>query len=172
MQTDLEELKRRAQAHLAEDIEFRRYVRDHHISDHPLRERVAELLAGVDCQQCANCCRETRVPVTRAEIASIAAHLRMTPWEVGRMYTETGEGKDEILLKQTGGQCVFLDHGQCITYAARPEPCRQFPAIALHADLLGNRMSSVCRQASICPVVFEALEEFKHRTGFHARNLA
>jgi hypothetical protein len=30
-------------------------------------------------------------------------------------------------------------------------------------------MTSVCRQAAICPVVFEALEEFKHLTGFHPK---
>lgn len=170
MLKDLDEIRRLAQAHAAEDLELRRHVHDHHISDHPLRERVAELLATFNCQQCANCCRETRVPVSEAEIKSIAAFLKMTPWEAARMYTEKGDQAGEILIKQPAGQCVFLDGGQCIVYEARPEPCRQFPAIALHADLLGNRMSSVCRQASICPVVFEALEEFKHRTGFHPRH--
>ncbi|HNY41959.1 MAG TPA: YkgJ family cysteine cluster protein [Bryobacteraceae bacterium] len=169
MLTNPDELRRRAQEHSAEDLEFRRHVRDHHISDHPLRERVAELLGGIDCRECANCCRETRVPINEAEIRAIAAELKMTPWEARRLYTETGEEAGEILIKQASDQCVFLDSGQCLVYGARPEPCRQFPAITLHADVLGNRMSSVCRQASICPVVYEALEEFKHTTGFHPR---
>jgi Fe-S-cluster containining protein len=170
MLTDLDELRRLAHAHAAEDLEFRRHVHDHHISDHPLRQHVAGLLASFDCQECANCCRETRVPVSDGEVATIAACLKMTPWEAARMYTEKGEEAGEILIRQMNGQCIFLDRGQCIVYEARPEPCRQFPAIALHADLLGNRMSSVCRQASICPVVFEALEEFKRKTGFRARH--
>lgn len=169
MLTDLDEIRRRARAHAAEDVEFRRHVHDRHISDQPLRHHVAELLAGYDCQQCANCCRETIVPVGESEIAAIAGFLKMTPWEASRMYTVKGAETGEIHIKQIAGQCVFLDRGQCIVYDVRPEPCRQFPAIALHAGLLGNRMPSVCRQASICPVVFEALEEFKHRTGFHPR---
>lgn len=169
MLTDLAEIRRLAQEHAAEDMEFRRHIHDHHISDHPLREHVAGLLEGFDCQQCANCCRATRVPVSETEIVVIASLLKMTPWEAARMYTEKGEEAGEIFIRQPDGQCVFLDGGQCIIYESRPEPCKQFPAIALHADLLGNRMSSVCRQASICPVVFEALKQFKHRVGFRPR---
>lgn len=169
MLTDPAEIRRRAREHASEDVEFRRYLHNHHISDHPLRERVAELIAAFDCRKCANCCRQTRVPVSEAEIRAIAAELKMTPREAGRLCTEKGETPGEVLLKQTSDACVFLDDGLCIVYDARPEPCRQFPAIALHADLLGNRMSSVCRQASICPVVYEGLEEFKHRVGFHHR---
>ncbi len=167
MLTDPAEIRRLAEQHAAEDVEFRRFVHNHHISDHPLRERVAGLLAGFDCRQCANCCRQTRVPVSEGEIGAIAADLKMESGRVRQFYTERGDTSDEILLKQVDGACVFLDGGICMVHGARPEPCGQFPAIALHADLLGNRMSSVCRQAAICPVVFQALEEFKHLVGFH-----
>jgi Fe-S-cluster containining protein len=166
MLTDLVEIRRRAQEHAREDVEFRRYVHNHHISDQPLRTRVAELLATFDCSSCANCCRQTRVPVSEAEMGAIARELKMTPFEARRMYTEKGETAEELLIRQCGDECVFLDEGECMVYAARPEPCGQFPAIALHADLLGNRMSSVCWQAAICPIVYEALEEFKHNVGF------
>jgi hypothetical protein len=169
MLTDPDEVRRLARLHEAEDLEFRRYVHDHHISDRPLRERVAGLLAEFDCTKCGNCCRQTRVEVSEVEIAAIAEDLAMDAGKVKQMYTERGADSSEVLLDQPGGACVFLDGGLCMVYEARPEACRQFPAIALHADLLGNRMSSVCRQAGICPVVFEALEEFKHLTGFHPK---
>ncbi len=172
MLTDPAEIRRLAEQHADEDVEFRRLVHNHHVPDHPLRERVAGLLAGFDCRQCANCCRETRVPVSEGEIEAIAAGLNMESGHVRRFYTERGDSPDETLLKQVDDACVFLDGGLCMIYDTRPEPCRQFPAIALHADLLGNRMSSVCRQAAICPVVFEALEEFKHLVGFHAKRRA
>jgi len=169
MLTDPAEIRLLAEQHATEDVEFRRFVHDHHISDRPLRERVAGLLAAFDCRQCANCCRETRVPVNEGEIEAIAADLKMECGRVRQLYTERGDSSDEILLKQVDDACVFLDGGLCMIYDARPQPCRQFPAIAMHADLLGNRMPSVCRQAAICPVVFGALEEFKHLTGFHPR---
>ncbi len=169
MLTDPAEIRRLAEQHADEDVEFRRFVHNRHISDHPLRDSVAGLLAGFDCRECANCCRETRVPVSDGEIEAIAADLNMESRRVKQFYTERGDSSDETLLKQVDDACVFLDGGQCMIYDARPEPCRQFPAIALHADLLGNRMSSVCRQAAICPVVFEALEEFKHLVSFHPR---
>lgn len=172
MLTDPAEIRRLAEQHAAEDVEFRRFVHNHHVSDHPLRERVARLLSCFDCRECANCCRETRVPVSDREIEAIAADLKMESGRVKQLYTERGDSPDEILLKQADDACVFLDGGLCLVYDARPEPCRQFPAIALHADLLGNRMSSVCRQAAICPVVFEALEEFKHLVGFHPKRRA
>lgn len=170
MLTDPVEIRRLARQHEAEDLEFRRHIHDHHISDHPLRQRAAELLDGFDCTKCSNCCRQTRVQVSDGEIEAIAAYLAMDAGEVGRLYTERGDDSAETLLKQPDGECVFLDDGLCLLYEARPEACKQFPAIALHADLLGNRMPSVCRQAAICPVVFEALEEFKHLTGFHPKH--
>lgn len=169
MLTDLIQIRRLARLHEAENLEFRRHVHDRHISDHPLRERVSALLKQFDCTQCANCCRQTRVPVSADEIAEIAACLAMEAAKVRQLYTERGDDSSETLLKQQDDACVFLDGGVCMVYEARPEACRQFPAIALHADLLGNRLPSVCRQAAICPVVFEALEEFKHLTGFRPK---
>lgn len=169
MLRDPDEIRRLAREHVAEDVEFRRFVHDHHISDYPLRERVASLLAGFDCKTCANCCRRTRVPVSEAEIAAVAADLRLEPGDVRQHCTVPGDAPGETLLRQVTDACVFLDRGDCMVYDARPEPCRQFPAITLHADLLGNRMSSVCWQAGVCPAVFEGLEEFKHLVGFHPK---
>ena len=169
MLTDLVQIRRLAHQHEAEDLEFRRHIHARHISDLPLRHRVAALLDSFDCTKCANCCRQTRVPVTPAEISAIAASLSMDPNRVRQLYTQPGDTSSEILLAHHDDACVFLDRGLCLVYDARPLPCRQFPAIALHAHLLGNRLSSVCRQAAICPVVFEALEEFKHLTGFHPK---
>jgi hypothetical protein len=169
MLTDLDEIRRLARQHAAEDLEFRRHVHDRHISIQPLRERVAALLETFDCKSCGNCCRQTRVSAAADEIAAIAAFLGMDAGRVKQLYTERGDDSSETLLKQQDDSCVFLDGGLCMVYEARPEACRQFPAIALHADLLGNRLPSVCRQAAICPVVFEALAEFKHLTGFHPK---
>jgi len=172
MLTDPDEIRRLAEIHAAEDVEFRRHIHNHHISDQPMRERVAELLADYPCTECANCCRATRVPVDGGEIRAIASHLGMEAARVEQFYTEKGDEPGEVLLRHESGACVFLSGGQCMVYDARPGACRTFPAIALHEGHLGNRMSSVCRQAAICPIVFEALEEFKHLTGFHPKRRA
>jgi Fe-S-cluster containining protein len=100
----------------------------------------------------------------------MAACLNMDPGDVLRLCTVPGDNSSETLLKQDNDACIFLDSGLCMVYEARPGACSQFPAIALHANLLGNRMSSVCRQAAICPVVFQALDEFKRLTGFRPKH--
>ena len=152
----------------AENLRFRRYLRAHHISEDPLRIIARRHLSEFDCTGCGNCCRETRVVVSPADIDRIADHLRMRPDDVVRKYTVHDSDNEETLLLQQNDACVFLDRNVCIIYQARPNSCRNFPPIAARARLLGGRMSSVCRQAGICPVVEESLEEYKKLVGFHA----
>jgi hypothetical protein len=103
------------------------------------------------------------VEVSETEVARIAAYLKLRPAEVRRMYTEPGA---ESLLAQPDGECVFLDHGQCLVYEARPEACRGFPYLAGGPGCLGARLESIWRRAWFCPIVFHTIEELKRRAGF------
>lgn len=169
MITDLVTIRSLSEARKQENTAFRRFIHDRRISDEPLRSRAAELLRAYDCRSCANCCRDTRVQVSEDEISTIAAHIGMKTTRVAQLYTEPGEDSQETLLKHTGGGCVFLHCNECLVYQARPAACRAFPPIARNRASLGSRLSSVCRQAAICPVVFDALEDFKRVTGFVRR---
>jgi Fe-S-cluster containining protein len=61
---------------------------------------------------------------------------------------------------------VFLRGNLCTVYEARPRACREFPYLVSHQRSLGGRMSSVCKHASLCPIVFNALEAYKHAVGY------
>ena len=53
-------------------------------------------------------------------------------------------------------------------YAARPAACRDFPHLAPCTHSLGGRLSSLCRNAWFCPIIYNALESYKHLVGYHS----
>lgn len=168
MVTSLAEIRRLAEAKDRENLDFRRYLAAHRRPERELHRIAAEVAAQIDCQQCAACCRETRVDVSDAELAEIAGDLKQSPEDVIALYTEPDPADGRRVLKQVGGQCVFLDGSNlCIVYESRPKACREFPHLEAEEVSLGARMSSVCRNAWFCPIVYNTLEQYKHLVGYH-----
>jgi uncharacterized protein len=83
-----------------------------------------------------------------------------------REYTAADPVTHGRTLRQPRGECVFLDGTLCMIYDARPRACRDFPHLALNHGTLGARMSSIERNAWLCPIVFNTLEAFKRALGF------
>lgn len=166
MITDLAQIQRLAQEKEAENLAFRRYLRGHQRPKHEFSEVAAGVEEQIDCTQCANCCREMDVEVSTAEVTAIAAHLGMRVEDALRLYTRFDPHAQERTLAKKDGACVFLDGNLCMVYEARPRPCREFPHTHPPGVSLGSRMSSVCRHASVCPILYNALEAYKHRLGF------
>ena len=168
MVTDPAELARLAQAMEAENLEFRRFLHARPAAADLLHEVGAQVEASIDCTQCAACCRELRVEVGEDDIQRIAGYLKLRPAEVRRMYTEPDPASGApALLAQPAGACVFLHRSLCLIYEVRPEACRLFPYLTPRESSLGSRAESIWRRARFCPIVFNSLEELKHRTGFH-----
>ena len=71
------------------------------------------------------------------------------------------------VLRNDKDCCTFLDHGLCMIYDVRPKPCREFPHVAAGAHSLGARFESICLHASVCPILYEAIEAYKRMAGFH-----
>lgn len=170
MVTDLVEIRRLAESRKDENVAFRRHLRAHHIGEGPLHVIASEVQSQIDCTKCANCCRELTVEVSAKELAAIAAELGTTESEVKRMYT-IADPSDPTrrIIAQRDGACVFLDGSLCMVYSSRPRPCRDFPHAALTSRSLGGRVESLCRKSTICPIIFNALEAYKHFIGFHYR---
>lgn len=164
---DLAEVFRIGTAKAAENLSFRRHLSAHHASDEPFQILASEVQQHVDCTACANCCRHSLVAVSGEEIGRIAAELNSTPETVERQYTVPDpDSASSRILRSTKSGCVFLDGRLCMIYPARPRACREFPHVAVGTHTLGGRAASIARWAPLCPIIFNALEEYKHRLGF------
>jgi len=110
------------------------------------------------------------VEVTEAEIEAIAAHFNMTADEVRVHHTDPDPDDSRTrVLRNEKKACTFLDGNQCLIYDARPRPCRQFPHVHVGEHTLGSRIESACLHSSVCPILYNALEEYKHQSGYHER---
>lgn len=171
MVTDPAEVRRLAEWKEAENLHFRRYLHAHH------QDRIApfqiianRIEAQIDCTACANCCRDMLVEVNLAEVEAIARHLNLSVEDVRLRHT-TADPDDSIqcVLRYERDACTFLDGNLCLIYEARPGACRHFPHAHPGEHSLGARIESACRHARVCPILYNALEEYKHQTGYHER---
>lgn len=167
MITDLTEIRRLAEAQESANLDFRRHLTAHHPPPHLLEHIAAGVSAQIDCTACANCCRQTVVEVTETEIEELARHLTCAAAEVVHEYVDVNPATHERTLRQAHGECVFLDGNLCLVYDARPSACRDFPHLVLTHSTLGGRMSSIERNAWLCPIIFNTLDAFKKALGFH-----
>ena len=168
MVTDLAEVDRLGTAKAEENLAFRRYLADHHCADTPFQIIASEVQEHVDCTACANCCRHSVVTLTDGDIERMTMYLGMTEEAVIQRYTEADPDRaaNRILRSNRTG-CIFLDRSLCGIYAGRPQACRDFPHVAIGSHSLGGRQSSHARWASLCPIIYNALEQYKHRLGWH-----
>jgi Fe-S-cluster containining protein len=170
--TDLAEIARQGTVKSGENLQFRRYLAAHHQRVEAFQAVATEVQRRVDCTACANCCRYSIVSVRGAEVARIATYLGQSEEAVvHRFTTPDAESPRARTLASGKGGCVFLKGNRCGIYPARPEACRNFPHVARGTHSLGGRLASVCRWAPLCPVVFNALEEYKHLVGFHTGHM-
>jgi Fe-S-cluster containining protein len=168
--TDLAEVFRLGTAKASENVAFRRHLSAHHCNDKPFQILASEVQRHIDCTACANCCRHSVVPVSRRELETIASHLRIPIEDAERLYTVPDpDAPDSRTLGSSKDGCVFLDGNLCLIYEARPKPCRDFPHLAIGTHSLGSRPASLARWAALCPIIFNAFEQYKRVTGFHPR---
>lgn len=167
--TDLAEVFRLGTAKARENLDFRRYLSAHHFDDKPFQILASEVQDHIDCTACANCCRYSIVSVNKTEIENIAQYLGISKDEVVRLYTDPDPDASALrTLRSSKEGCTFLDHNCCLIYDARPRVCRDFPHVAVGAHSLGSRPSSHDHWAALCPIIFNAIELYKHLTGFHS----
>jgi Fe-S-cluster containining protein len=166
--TDLAEVFRLGTAKVKENLAFRRYLSAQHYADKQFQILASAVQQQVDCTACANCCRHSVVSVNKSEIENIAGHIGTTPEAVARLYTVPDPDAPALrILLNSGEGCVFLDGNLCMIYEARPKTCRNFPHVAVGIHSLGGRPSSLARWAALCPIIYNALESYKHVTGYH-----
>ena len=88
---------------------------------------------------CSACCRETTMPLTKAEAAKLA---RRTGMSVDKFSYANDLGILTLLNDETTRACVFLltdsaettAEGVCSVYDARPKGCQTYPYVLAEDD--------------------------------------
>ena len=149
-----------------ENVRFRKFMTTRDYSDRILRRTAEEVEDAIDCTVCANCCREATTEVSERDIERLAKHFRVPAARVVADYTQPGEQGQRNLKWQKGPGCVFLDGTLCSVYESRPDICQRYPHLVRGNGSIASRMWSMPDRATICPIVYNTLEEFKEELKF------
>lgn len=167
MVTDLVQIGRLGEKKQGENERFRRHLKRHNFPELRFRRVAEEIESNIDCRACANCCKVAETDVTKRDIARLGRYLGVTPEQFVEQYTTASafEQKEPILRRRDTG-CIFLEGNDCSIYEARPDTCRDFPHLVRGAGSFESRMWQMIDRATYCPIVYNALEEFKEIVKF------
>ena len=90
-------------------------------------------------------------------------------WFAGKRVIDAGcgLGRYSWALCSLGARVLSID--QSANGVARTrEACRNFPYVGGGSHSLWGRPSSLDRWAPLCPIIYNALESYKHLTGYHS----
>ncbi len=122
-----------------------------------------EVCAAIDCCACANCCRVLQITVVKEEIKRMAEAYDLSVDDFEEEHLMDGGEKDRVLRAMP---CPLLDGNLCSIYRRRPGSCRDYPNLT-DAYYLGKSFR-ILDHVGVCPLVFNALQLLKERTGFAA----
>lgn len=115
--------------------------------------------AGIDCLQCANCCRSLGPAIYDKDIERMAKALRMKPSEVVAQYLRIDEDGDYVFRSMP---CPFLlPDNYCMIYENRPKACREYP----HTDRkkFAQIYKLTVKNTLTCPIAFHVLKELTEK---------
>lgn len=165
MLTDLVQIRRLGEKKLEENKRLRQYLKRHNFVERRLKHIAEEIEEQIDCLACANCCRVATVKLLDRDVDKLSRFLGMSRAQFLRDYTVTREEEGRV-LKRTEAGCIFLSGNECTVYEARPRTCEDFPHLIRGAGSFLSRMWEMPDRATYCPIVYNALEAFKAKTGF------
>lgn len=125
-----------------------------------------EVEQKIDCTTCGACCKGLMINVTQKESDAVAAHLQMNNDDFEEKYIEKSMGGQMIINTIP---CHFLSDSKCTIYKNRFNECREFPH--LHKPNFTDRLFGTLIHYSICPIIFNVVEELKSATEFFNENI-
>ncbi len=163
MEKNLEKIKELAQLKDKENQDFSFFLRecDHHTVDRHVHKLNQKYSIEYDCTSCGNCCKKLMLTLTQEEIKVIADHLDISYQQFSETYIEREAAGGFIL---NGPGCPFLENNKCSIYNFRPEICRSYPH--LYKDNINHRLLNIIDNTSVCPIVYNIIEELKDELSY------
>ena len=148
-----------------ENWAFRIYLKTHADPDEldkQFRRLHEELFSKYDCNACRNCCKQFYGTLSEEDLSRCAGHLGMDPEEFKTKYFVLNPaGTYETKHKP----CDFLqEDGSCLLGDSKPEDCADFP-FTNRPDRIGS-LIGIVENISVCPVLFEIMEQLKKEYHF------
>ncbi|MDQ6759927.1 MAG: YkgJ family cysteine cluster protein [Acidobacteriota bacterium] len=168
MLTDLVQVRRLGDQKRDENERFRRHLKTHNFAERKFRIIAEQVEDGIDCTQCANCCRVATVRLMDRDMERLAKFLRISLQQFMRDYTMPSAEEGRILKRSEAG-CVFLSGNECTIYEARPANCQNFPNVVRGNGSIPSRMWEFVDRATYCPIVYNWMEAVKVESGFTAK---
>ena len=112
---------------------------------------------GINCLECANCCKTTSPLFTDKDIQRISKFLKIKPSIFVEKYLALDDDNDYVLKSLP---CVFLNNNnECRIYKVRPKACRNYP----HTDRVKQYqlLKLTQKNIEICPAVSQIIERIK-----------
>lgn len=134
---------------------------DKRLIDHAFREYHREVFNGIDCLDCANCCRTLGPRITDRDIQRMAKALKIKPSQLVSDHLRIDEDGDYVFKAMP---CPFLEaDNYCRIYADRPVACREYP----HTDRprMYQVLDVTLNNIPVCPAVYLIVEKLKQRFG-------
>jgi len=101
------------------------------------------------------------INVTASEIISVSKNLNTNETDFKNKYIEESLNGQFIINTIP---CHFLDDKICSIYENRFNECREFPH--LHKSNFKQRLFATLIHYSICPIIFNVVEQLKLTSGF------
>ena len=125
----------------------------------------AKVEKEIDCTECGACCKSLMINVTAEEADQTAGKMNLSLSAFKEKYIEESIGGKFIINTIP---CHFLKDKKCTIYEDRFNECREFPH--LHKPNFSDRLFGTLIHYSICPIIFNVVEQLKIEMNFKTEN--
>lgn len=169
MEHDLIQIRSLAEVKEEENYRFRAFLKNKcRLEPEQIDERVfaatRRVWAGIDCTQCANCCKEVRPTFSEEEVGRLARRFEISREQFIERYLVRSEPLDDNPWITRATPCPFLKENCCSVYEDRPADCSGYPY--LYKEDFVSRTLGMIGRTFTCPIVYGVMEELKGSTGF------
>jgi len=116
-----------------------------------------DVFSGINCLDCANCCKNLGPRITEKDIERIAKFLKLKKELFIKTYLQIDEDKDYVFQSMP---CPFLkSDNNCSIYDIRPKACAEYPHT--NRRKFHQLFNLTLKNTFTCPAAYEIVEGLK-----------